>query len=104
MRQILGEKLSGSRIGIEGPITWLLRSPELTPVYFSLLACVKDTVYQASCPHLIYVKDELPLLLKLLIWISYKTYERLARSGYAQSFEKNRTVRTPFTPSTNFKR
>ena len=43
--QFLNETFSDRWIGHDGPIPWLPRSPDSTPLDFFLWGCVKDIVY-----------------------------------------------------------
>jgi hypothetical protein len=50
VRQFLDEQLPGRRIGREGPISWLPRSPDLTPLDFFFWGYVKEDIYVTPLP------------------------------------------------------
>jgi hypothetical protein len=64
VRYLLNIHLLGRWIGRGGPITWPLRSPDITPLDFFLWGYVKDRVYATPVPDIATLPTRIAAVLK----------------------------------------
>ena len=77
VRGFLNQTLLDRWIGWGGPIPWLPRSPDITPLDFLLWDYVKDIVYRTKIRDITYLKRKgLLMLLSQLVKLCYSKHAR----------------------------